>query len=114
MIVLKINTYEDDNYIIFPFTDIDSLIDESNQMHNCVRTYVEEIINYKCFIYFMRYKDSTDKSLVTVEVKNNEVVQARRKFNENITEEDRLFLNKFERNYTPILIGEENIKKIFR
>ena len=100
---LKINTYEDDKYIIFPCYDIDSLLDESKQMHNCVRTYIDWIANHECEIYFMRYKDDKDTSLVTVEVRDGKVEQARRKFNRKITKEDRLFLDKFEMNYTKLI-----------
>ena len=96
---LKINTYEDDKYIIFPAYDVASLVDESFQMNNCVRTYIKRIINHNCFIYFMREKENINKSLVTVEVVNGEVVQAKRKNNTSITKEDEIFLKKFEEQY---------------
>lgn len=84
---LQVNKYEDDKYIIFPANSIESMIDESTQMSNCVRTYIDDYSDGKCQIYFMRYKNSKEKSLVTIEVKNKKVVQARMRFNENITNE---------------------------
>ena len=94
--ILSINVYEDDKYVIFPASSIDSLLDESRQMHNCVRTYVEKYGNNECQIYFMRYKDNINKSLITIEVNGNKVVQAREKYNKNISEEERKIINRFE------------------
>ena len=37
--LFALNIYEDDKYIIFPAISVDSLIDESSQMSNCVRNY---------------------------------------------------------------------------
>lgn len=96
--VMSMNKYEDDKYIIFPVQDIDNLIDESTQMSNCVRIYCENIANYDCQIYFMRYKKTPNKSLVTIEVRNNKVVQAKTKFNKEINEEQREVIKKFEKN----------------
>ena len=64
--ILALNTYEDDKYVIFPADSVDSLIDESSQMSNCVRNYCLDVSNNKCQIYFMRYKDAINKSLVTI------------------------------------------------
>jgi len=92
----SINTYEDDKYIIFPAKDVESLIDESNQMSNCVRTYTEAIAAGACEIFFMREKCNVNKSLVTIEVRDNKVVQARSKFNNDLTSEQSKIVNKFE------------------
>jgi hypothetical protein len=78
---LKINTYETDKYIIFPAKNVDQLLDESRQQHNCLRTYCEKYSRDECQIYFMREKDNIDKSLVTIEVNDCKIVQAKGKFN---------------------------------
>ena len=104
-LLLNVNKYEDDKYVIFPADSIDSLLDESRQMHNCVRTYIERYSNNECQIYFMRYKDSKDKSLVTIEVKNGKVVQAREKYNKNIGDVQRRIIDKWSKN----LVTVENI-----
>ena len=85
--ILSLNTYEIGKYIIFPAKDIDDLIDESRQMHNCVRTYYEKYGNNESQIYFIRYKNSINESLVTIEVVNGKVVQARCKYNKDINAE---------------------------
>lgn len=95
--IMDMNVYEDEKYIIFPAKDIDSLIDESTQMSNCVRIYCESIANYDCQIYFMRYKKTPYKSLVTIEVRNNKVIQAKTKFNKEINSEQKEVIKRFER-----------------
>ena len=93
---LKINEYKDTKYLIKPAPTFHSLIDESKQQSNCVRTYAEKYANGKCDIYFMRYIKSPKKSLVTVEVKNNKVVQSRIKNNQLPDESEMKFLRNWE------------------
>ena len=93
---LKKYIYNDKNFIIIPAKDYNSLIDESNQQNNCVRTYAEYIANGDSDIYFMRYKKSQDKSLVTVEVRNKKIVQKRTKNNGETTNTQNQFLKIWE------------------
>lgn len=90
------NQFQNHKYIIFPAQDIESLIEESKQQNNCVKTYAERIANDKCDIYFMRYLKTQEKSLVTIEVKNNKVVQQRIKNNDQTTLEQKKFLERWE------------------
>lgn len=100
---LKKNQFEYNGYIVFPAKDLDSLIDESSQQNNCVRSYAESIAQKKCDVYFMRLSKDKNKSLVTIEVKNNKIVQKRTKNNERTTKKQDKFLNLWERK---ILGGE--------
>lgn len=95
--VLEINKYEDEQYVIFPADSVYSLIDESSQMSNCVRTYCEKISNNECQIYFMRNKSNINKSLVTIEVINGKIVQARAKYNEIPSKQIKNVLQKWEK-----------------
>lgn len=95
---LKVNEYKNNQYIIIPAATIESLIDESNQQNNCVRTYAEKYANKTCDIYFMRYLNNPKKSLVTIEVRNNKIVQSRIKNNQTPTKAQTNFLNKWETN----------------
>lgn len=72
--------------------------DESKQQSNCVRTYAEKYAQGTCDIYFMRDVTKPKKSLVTVEVKNNKVVQSRIKCNKSPNEKQLEFLKNWERN----------------
>ena len=95
--VISLNNYEDDNFVIFPANSVNSLIDESSQQSNCVRTYCDRVSNNECQIYFMRYKSNINKSFVTIEVRNGKVVQARTKFNEEPNIEIMNIIKKWER-----------------
>ncbi len=101
--ILILNKYEDDKYIIFPADSINSLIDESNNQSNCVRTYCNMVSNNECQIYFMRHKDSINKSFVTIEVRNNKVVQAKTRFNNDVPHEIMNIINKWEKTLIPII-----------
>lgn len=81
------NTFKYKKFVIFPAKCCNDLIDESSQQNNCVRTYIEKYARGECDIYFMRLNRNKKKSLVTIEVRKNEVVQKRIKNNEKTTEE---------------------------
>lgn len=93
---LEKNKFSNNKYFIVPAGSISELEDESKQQSNCVRTYAKEYSKGECDIYFMRKESTPTKSLVTVEVKNNHVVQSRTKFNHNIDKEQQKFLKKWE------------------
>lgn len=93
---LSANKYQDNKFIIFPACTFKSLQDESKQQSNCVRTYAEKYAEGICDIYFMRDIQNPKKSLVTVEVKNNKVVQSRIKNNNDPNEKQLKFLDRWE------------------
>ena len=61
--------------------------------------------NNECQIYFMRAKSEKDKSFVTIEVRNNKIIQARARFNEEPSKEIMGILRKWER--TLLLVESE-------
>lgn len=69
--------------------------DESVQMSNCVSSYVKRVIDGQCHILFLRYKDRPDESLVTIEVRNNKIVQALQKYNHPLNEEQQEVVNRW-------------------
>lgn len=88
--------YKSKKYIIFPADSYKSLVDESKQQNNCVRTYAEKVAAGECYIYFMRELTNINHSLVTVEVRNKKVVQKRTKNNEITSKEQDKFLKEWE------------------
>lgn len=88
--------YKSKKYIIFPANSYKSLLDESKQQNNCVRTYAEKVAAGECYIYFMRELTDINHSLVTVEVRNKKVVQKRTKNNEITSKEQNKFLKEWE------------------
>lgn len=95
---LEKNIFKNKNFIITPAPNMEALEDESKQQHNCVRTYAEDYASGACDIYFLRDIKNKDKSLVTVEVKHNNVVQSRIKYNELPNKNQVAFLEKWEQN----------------
>lgn len=93
---LNKNKFKDKNYIIMPAPSLAALKDESSQQHNCVRTYAENYAAGQCDIYFMRDINQQDKSLVTVEVNHNKIIQSRSKYNNSINKHQDRFLKKWE------------------
>lgn len=95
-IELEKNKFSDNKYFIVPAKSLNELEDESKQQVNCVRTYAERYSKGNCDIYFMREKKTPEKSLVTVEVKNNKVVQSKIKYNKDVNRSQKNFLGKWE------------------
>lgn len=62
--------------------------DEGIQQHNCVSSYIDEVIRGMCDIVFMRDANTPDVSLVTIEVRNGcNIQQAYQNYNRPITNE---------------------------
>jgi hypothetical protein len=54
------------------------IIDEAEQQHHCVASYVDSVRKGETHIMFIRYKDSPEESLLTVEVTpEQKIVQVR-------------------------------------
>lgn len=78
---------------------IQDIKDEAVQMSNCVASYVQKVIDGQCDILFLRKKESPDKSLVTIEVRDNKIVQARQRFNYQVTSEQQEVIDKWNKYY---------------
>lgn len=70
----------------------EDLIKESAAMHNCVKSYIDRVINEECKIVLLK-KDGV--SYMTVEIIRNEIVQVKRKCNKEPDEEDRRIITEF-------------------
>ena len=75
-------------------------------MNNCVASYIDKVLERRCDILFMRYKDSPCRSLVTIEVANGKIVQALQKFNDPLTAEQADVVEKWNRWYENKLKSE--------
>lgn len=97
--ILELNIYIDNKYVIFPSSSLESLIEDNNQ----IKTYTSRINNSNTDIYFMRYKDSNKKTLITIEVKKDWVVSATSRDNKGLTKEMERIIDKWEKNILPII-----------
>jgi hypothetical protein len=93
----KINDYK----FIYPATTQD-IKDEAVQQANCVASYIQKVIDGQCHIMFLRKQNKTlpkeeqyNKSLVTLEIRDYKVVQARGKFNRIVTNEEQNMIDQF-------------------
>ena len=73
--------FEDDEFIIkMPDTPID-IMEEGKTLNHCVGGYMENHVEGKTTILFLRRKNDPETSFYTIEVKNNEVIQIHGKHN---------------------------------
>lgn len=79
---------EDKTYSIVRPKNADDVKHEGSALNHCVYSYLSKIIKRNCLIVFLRKADKLDKSLVTIEVENKAIVQARGASNRSITEEE--------------------------
>ncbi len=85
--------------IIAPKTPKD-MIDEGQMQSNCVASYIDRVANGHTMIFFMRLRKEPERSLVTIEVRDNRLVQVKARFNKRPTDEqneavETWFLNSF-------------------
>ncbi|WP_297994067.1 PcfJ domain-containing protein [uncultured Clostridium sp.] len=87
--------FSDKKYsIILPETSSD-IVDEGINQSHCVASYVERVANGDTLILFMRYTDIIDESLVTIEVKNNIICQAKGYANRQLSKEELDFIKRW-------------------
>lgn len=82
-------------YVFIYPEKIDDIKAEAVSQNNCVASYVKSVIDGYCHILFMRKKDDPNKSLVTIEVQNNKIVQAKGRFNRDLNEEENAVVAKW-------------------
>lgn len=79
---------EDKTYNIVRPKNADDVKHEGSALNHCVYSYLSKIIKRNCLIVFLRKTKDTDKPLVTIEIENEAIVQARGASNRSITEEE--------------------------
>lgn len=82
-------------YTVVAPKEANDLQKEGDELNHCVASYIKRVIDDKCRIFFLRKTAELAKSLVTFEVANNAIVQARGAHNRAITEIERNALNKY-------------------
>lgn len=87
-----------DYVFIYPDSTQD-IKDEACMQNNCVASYIDEVLNGNCHILFLRKKSNPKESLVTIEVRNNYIVQAKRKFNYDITPEEQRIIDMWNKKF---------------
>ena len=71
------------------------IISEGTSLNQCVGSYVDKILREETYIFFLRKTETSEESLITLELKNNKIVQAKGSYNRPLNEEERKFLGKY-------------------
>lgn len=82
--------------------------DEAVSQNNCVASYIKSVLNGDCDILFLRTKENPDKSLVTIEVRNGKIVQARQRFNDPVDSEQQEAIDKWNKWYANKINNKNN------
>ena len=91
-------TYKD---YVFIYPDcIQDIKTEAASQNNCVASYIDRVIEGSCHILFLRKKDHPKDSLVTIEVVNDKIVQAKRRFNYPVTQEDQEAIDYWDKKFS--------------
>ena len=85
--------------------------DEAVSQNNCVASYIKQVISGNCDILFLRTKENPDKSLVTIEVRNGKIVQAKQKFNDPVDSEQQEAIDKWNKWYANKINNKNNANK---
>lgn len=76
-----------DYTVVFPKSEAD-FINEGNQQHNCVGSYPRSVKEGRCVIFFIRKKESPDKSFITAECTRNGLGQCFYSNNRHVYDEE--------------------------
>lgn len=85
--------------------------DEAVAQNNCVASYIQRVIDGQCHILFLRYKDTPNESLVTIEVRNDRIVQSLQKYNHPLTKEQREIVDRWNKWWSNKLKEKENERR---
>lgn len=98
---------KDKKYSIIRPKNADDVKHEGSELNHCVASYISKVLKRNCLIVFLRKTDKLDKSLVTIEIEDKRIAQARGASNRSISEEEYLAIceyaktNKLKVNVTP-------------
>jgi len=87
--------YQKGDYsIILPTSTVD-IVDEGINQSHCVASYVDKVLDNKTLILFMRRKESLGESLITIEVKDKTISQAKGFANRRPTQTEDAFIKQW-------------------
>lgn len=93
-VLLNRNEEKESFYIRSP-RDLDDLYNYAESLGNCLKSYVDEVIEGRSRIYFMETEKNDKKPYIAIEVKENNIRQAYRKSNKLISKKEHEFLVKW-------------------
>ena len=79
----NVNIPEYDKYIFKTPESYDELKKEGRELHHCVATYIDAIIDGRTKVILMRKKDNPEKPYYTIELQDQDVIQVRTEYNKS-------------------------------
>lgn len=83
------------NYIFTYPKSTQDIKDEAVSQSNCVGSYIQRVLDGVCHIIFMRNKNAPEKSLVTLEIRDDQIVQAKGPYNRELFRDEQEAVNYF-------------------
>ena len=87
--------FEDKKYCVLVPQESKDVISEGISNCNCVASYMDKILNGQCYLFFIRLIERKEESLLTLELREDKLVQCKGQYNRPATEEERQFLEKY-------------------
>lgn len=84
-----------ENYTVVAPVNSQDLQKEGDTLNHCVASYIKRVVDNECLILFLRKMNEPEEPLVTLEIRNNSVVQARGLHNRPITANEKAALFEF-------------------
>ena len=98
--------YSDGEYAIIVAKTSEDLNSEGINLHHCVGSYVGRVQNGDCSIFFLRKANDLETSLITIEVRENKVIQVRGLCERLMDDNERKFFNKWVNEKNLAFVGE--------
>lgn len=87
--------YSGKEFSIITPKEMSDLIKEGDQLSHCISSYINAISEGKCRILFLRQTDRLEDPLVSIEVRNDNIRQARGYANRRVKNEEKNFIKKW-------------------
>jgi len=91
--------YSYDGFKIFPPKEPSDLVREGNVLGHCVGSYVNKVRKGLSSILLLRERDDVEQPLVTIEVRDNKITQAKGKMNNPPSREQKEIIKQFAKKY---------------
>ncbi len=99
--------YASEGYCIIVPEDIRDLVREGKDMHNCVGGYIARVAAGDTDVVYIRKLDALQESFGTMEICEGEIIQARGKYNKDLPEDAKAFVEQFRKN----MLSPQRIKR---
>jgi hypothetical protein len=98
-IVKKLSSYEykNEKFSLISPKSLEDIVQEGRSLNHCVASYCDEFSEGETIIMFLRSNDNLSTPLVTVEIRNNKIVQAKGKNNRNTVLDEIKFLQEYQK-----------------